>query len=173
MDFCFLCGICLENKRRRYQSIKELKLLAQKHCMKTPFVQEYLSTFIETEAKEPLCVPCVNWKRRCWSHSLKRQERPVLQMDQLIIFLISPGLLAEPDQRCVQRLIMAIKQPTNPLRKILPLQAESILKNMEGDDIYSSVSAWWKYNNNTEFFSSGNTARLVRNVIKIDEETEM
>jgi len=52
----------------------------------------------------------------------------------------------------------------------LPLQAESILKNMEGEDLHSAVVAWWNYNGRTEFFSSGNTARLVRGVIKSSEE---
>jgi len=169
MDCCFLCGTSLSTRRRRYQCTSQLQTLLKKKCMPTPFVHAHLSLRQPVDEKEPLCVPCVNWKRRCWNGTLKRQDKPVLQMDQLIIFMVNPGRMQEPDHRCVQRLVLAIKQPGNPLRMALPIQAESILMGIEGEDIPSIVASWWKYNASTEFFASGHTARFVRSVIKSSE----
>lgn len=170
MDHCFLCGTSLTTRRRRYQLASQLKHMLQHKCTPTPFVQSLLLSTECSDDKEPLCVPCVNWKRRCWNGSLKRKAKPVLQIDQLIMFLLSPGSMQEPDQRCVQRLVLALKQPGNPLRKALPMQVETILGNMEGEDVHSAISAWWDYNGKCEFFANGDAARFVRSSIKACEE---
>lgn len=100
MDHCYLCGLCLKGKRRRYQDGSELLDMVQTRCQVTPFAQSLLSKRkVREDDKEPLCVPCVNWKRRCWAGNLKKSEKPVLQVDQLIMFLMGPGTAPEPDNR--------------------------------------------------------------------------
>ena len=59
----------------------------------TPFVQAWLAGRDrgELEDREALCVPCVNWRRRVTNGSLKKNRRPYLQLDQLILYLLHPG----------------------------------------------------------------------------------
>lgn len=99
MDHCFLCGTCLKSKRR-YQDAAELHDMVATKCLETPFAQSLLSKRkVREDEKEPLCVPCVNWKRRCWNGNLKKNCKPALQVDQFIMFLMSPGTAQEPDHR--------------------------------------------------------------------------
>ena len=49
----------------------------------TPFVHAWLSArpLADQEAREPLCVPCVNWRRRvCTPGGLRKLGKPYLQV---------------------------------------------------------------------------------------------
>ena len=94
------------------------------------------------------------------------RRQPVLQLDQLILFLLQPGFHQEPDHRCMERLITAARQADNPYRVVFPVQALTILDNARGNTLHACVVSWWVYNGRTEFFASGYEARMVRCALK-------
>jgi hypothetical protein len=184
---CWLCCINLQNKPKRYQSASELKTFVQSQCYETPYMfKTLLNMEIQEDTKSTWCIPCINWKRRCFVGDLSRSKKhpiygqfkhpsvkkfpkPLLQMDQFILFLMQPGRYHVPDKRCFDRLMVAIKDPENPWRTCIPQTVQSILQLAEGDTVHDLVRAWWKYNNQTSFFRHSETARLVRAVIKYDQ----
>ncbi len=86
-------------------------------CKATPFLHACLSNQLKMQDdKLFICIPCVNWKRRASQGNLKRVQRPMLQLDQMILFLLQPGRHQEPDQRCMDRLVKAVRQDDNPYR---------------------------------------------------------
>jgi hypothetical protein len=66
---------------------------------------------------------------------------------------MQPGRFHEPDRRCMERLIVAVRQPGNIYRHIFPAPVAWIVRNVEGNTYQHCVAAWWKYNERTEFFS--------------------
>lgn len=184
---CWLCCADLQHRVRRYQSAAELKAFVSTQCYETPYMYRAIVNMeIEEDAKATWCVPCINWKRRCSmgdltrarkhpiygqykNPGLKKFPKPLLQMDQFILFLMQPGRYHVPDKRCLERLLAAIKDPENPWKLSVPLAVQSILAMAEGDTVHDLVRAWWKYNNQTSFFRHSETARLVRAVIKYDK----
>ena len=90
----------------------------------------------------------------------------MLQMDQLICFLMQPGVYMEPDHRCMERLIRAARQLDNPYRRVFPLPVQTILDAAKSNNFRACVDAWWEYNGHTEFFASGQEARRVRYLVK-------
>ena len=107
-DSCALCGIWVHAPHRRFQDAVELKAFVQKHCKPTPFLYKAMDDTPVGRPRVPLCIACVNWKRRCGHGLLKRNAKPFLQMDHLITYLLEPGKTPEPDRRCMQRLFVAI-----------------------------------------------------------------
>lgn len=114
---CTLCGIRLIGLKRRLFCVGEgLKFISER-CKATPFVHaQLLDSLAGASGKRVLCIPCVNWKRRAERGTLKRTSSPMLQLDQLIVYLMQPGRHQEPDFRCMERLIAAVRQPDNPYR---------------------------------------------------------
>ena len=82
MDCCWLCGMNLEGKRRRYQDSSSLREMVLERVRPTPWVQAWLSVrpLEDQAAREPLCVPCVNWRRRLLKGTFKKIGRPYLQV---------------------------------------------------------------------------------------------
>jgi hypothetical protein len=162
---CWLCGILIDTKLKRYQNRKALQDFVKEKCTVSPFVYNWLISTSGDDQKYPVCVPCVNWKRR--ASKLPGTRKALLQLDQLILFLLSPGEGREPDQRCMARLITAVKQVGNPYRLAIPTPVHSILLLMpEAPDLSSVVKSWWEYNGRTDFFNNPNMARMVRSVQK-------
>lgn len=163
---CALCGIDLRGARRRFQVYDELKAFVVARCQPTPFVYEALVARSGSH-RQCMCIPCVNWKRRVnGKGGLKRCARPLLQLDQLILFLMQPGVVLEPDSRCTDRLFRAIKQACNPYRPSYPFPVACILEAMRGDSYAHAVTAWWEFNGRTEFFRSPGEAKRVRQAMK-------
>lgn len=115
---CVFCGICLQGMKRRLFCPLEGRRFLDERCKPTPFLHAYLSdTLGRVQGKrQVLCIPCVNWKRRAEQGALKRTPSPMLQLDQMILFLMQPGKHAEPDLRCMERLVVAVRQIGNPYR---------------------------------------------------------
>ena len=114
---CALCGILLLGKKRRLFCPTEGVKFVRRQCKPTPFLHAFLEATLPSQpAKLGLCIPCVNWKRRAERGTLKRTARPMLQLDQMILFLMQPGKHQEPDHRCMERLVEAVRQPCNPYR---------------------------------------------------------
>lgn len=169
-DSCSLCGIHLapEHKRRLFCA-SEARQFILKRCKPTPFLYQTLTSAQFCDASPhttSVCIPCVNWKRRAETGSLKRTRRPLLQLDQMILFLMQPGKQQEPDHRCMERLVKAVRQVNNPYRRVFPAPVLSISLMITEDTYQHCVVAWWEYNGRTEFFSSAQEARRVRCALK-------
>lgn len=168
MDNCQLCGIVLTSHKRRYQDTAELHALVKEKCKPTPFV--YQSIMNNKDPKCPVCIPCVNWRRRVTNEGFKRNHRPLVQMDQLILYVMHPGANKELDHRCMGRLLEAIRQPENPYRSCLPLPVVTILKGIQNITYNEVVKNWWEYNGRTAFFKSRHTSRRVRAMLKAERD---
>ena len=75
--------------------------------------------------------------------------------------------MPEPDQRCMDRLFRALRQPDNPLRASFPLPVQTMLGTLGGNTYLHAVAAWWEYNDRTDFFQSAGQARRVRLALKL------
>jgi hypothetical protein len=167
---CCICGIGVDpTTKRRLQTRKELKDFVANFCKPTPFVFGVLARPLlacEMDERVPICIPCVNWKRRVESLGLKRVRYPMLQMDQFIMFLMQPGVFPEPDTRCLNRLIKAARQPDNRFIDVFPLPVKTIMANTASSSWKACILAWWEYNGRTHFFASGQEAKRVRRAVK-------
>lgn len=164
---CCLCGIGLGRQKRRFQCTEEIRSFVRKHCKISPFLYSRLVVVSHSpSARVGVCIPCVNWKRRVETNGLKRTKQPLLQLDQLILFLMQPGVFPEPDHRCMRRLVEGVRQADNPYKHLFPVPVQSILDMTKDNTYRACVAAWWEYNGRTEFFSSGQEARRVRSVVK-------
>ena len=173
--FCGLCGIHLAaGLKRRFQAPADIQAFVARRCKDSPFLYAHVvnhKAHHSAAKRQGLCIPCVNWKRRVGSGAgLKRTRRPMLQFDQLVLYLLQPGKHQEPDHRCMERLVRAIRQATNPLACVLPTPVRTIVALIRGDTYFDCVMAWWEYNGRTEFFASAQEARRVRCAIKLQEE---
>ena len=166
-QFCTLCGIHLAGLKRRLFCPVEGRKFVRDRCRPTPFLHALLSERGVSEGqKHYMCIPCVNWKRRVVQGSLRRQGKPMLQLDRMILFLLQPGRHQEPDQRCMERLVQAMRQPSNPYRDVFPFPVQWMVQRVRANTYQHCVLAWWEYNGRTEFFASAQEARRVRCVIK-------
>jgi hypothetical protein len=169
MHHCCLCGISLvPGMKRRFQKAEELSAFIRARCKPSPFLYQRL-LLGPSEHEDPvvtICIPCVNWKRRVETCGLRRTRQPMLQLDQLICFLMRPGPFTEPDHRCMERLVVAGRDEANPYRGIFPAPVRSILDAVRDNTFRACVASWWTYNDRTEFFASGQEARRVRNALK-------
>jgi hypothetical protein len=168
---CAFCGMGLEEGvQRRLFNMPESKEFVRDKCKETPFIYPVILATERQPGSPPkkqyLCIPCVNWKRRAENGWLKRTKQPMLQLDQMILFLLQPGRFPEPDHRCMERLVKAVRQPDNLYHRVFPMPVQWITRRIEGDTFQHCVAAWWLYNNKTEFFASPQEAKRVRGVVK-------
>jgi hypothetical protein len=174
--WCCLCGGKLPpGVKRRFQSLAENSAFIRARCRPSPFLYRVLVTDPTQQQPEQqqqqqqqhgICIPCVNWKRRVATTGLKRTRQPMLQLDQLVCFLLRPGPFPEPDHRCMERLVRAAREPGNPYRPLFPAPVLAILDAAKGNTHQDCMEAWWDFNGRTEFFASGQEARRVRNALK-------
>lgn len=165
--YCGLCGIHLVGLKRRLFCPVEGARFVRDCCKPSPFVHALLAAGKAAPGKRFVCIPCVNWKRRV-DHVRARTSsaRPLLQLDRMILFLMQPGRHQEPDMRCMERLVKAVRQPDNPYSVAFPLPVRWIVARIQGDTYQHCVLAWWEYNGRTEFFASAQEARRVRCALK-------
>jgi hypothetical protein len=165
MEHCFLCGITLpENRQRRYKPSAELQAFVRARCVPTPLAYACIDEAAGLPEESPVCIACINWKRRAGCRGKKQH----LQVDQLAMYVMQPGRMAELDQRCVGRLLDALADPTSPFARCLPLPVTEIVSRLEAHDVPSITKAWWDFNARTRFFRHPQTARLVRTLQKQD-----
>lgn len=168
-NHCALCGIALDGKKRRLFCPVEGVRFVVERCKTTPFVYAVLSRGLLSRCDERMymCIPCVNWKRRLTQGTIRRYGKPMLQLDRMIMFLLQPGRIAEPDMRCMERLVKAVRQDSNPYFHVFPAPVQWIARAIHGDTYLHCVVAWWDYNGRPPFFSSAQEARRVRSAIKM------
>ena len=96
-------------------------------------------------------------------------------MDQVAQFMLQPGTLLFPDQRCVLRLVTSLRNPGSDwvpklLLSIMPVPVQTMIgmlpEQVEGSVLTAIVRVWWDYNGRTVFFSHHLTAKLVRRMVK-------
>lgn len=151
--------------KRRMVGQREFVSFLRNKCKPTPFAFSVLTNNnqgLSSSATLSVCIPCVNWKRRILACPIQRRDLPMLQIDQLVYYLIRPGFFMEPDRRCIGRLLAGVRQQGNPFLSIFPLPVLSILSKITENTYDACVSAWWDYNGRTEFFGSGAEAKRVR-----------
>ena len=145
----------------------------QARCQPTPYAFRWMAELGET-GRAVVCIPCVNWQRRCAGRQGKRVH---LLLDQLILFLLEPGRTPMPDQRCALRLIKSLRAGgddwvVHSLRILTPLPVLVIVDGLREEDLKAGalpdalVRAWWAYNGETVFFAHHQTAKLVRRAVK-------
>jgi hypothetical protein len=194
---CIFCGGLVaatpetaHNNRKR--TLTSLGLFVSLRCQATPHAYQYFSS-VRGEARVLLCVSCVNWQRRACaarSKGSKPWKRPLLFIDQFVLFMLKPGTTPFPDQRCVLRLVHALRRAGTSdsasdwvpglLLSLLPVPVQAMVLSLdlgslptpplqESSILNAMVSAWWEYNGRTAFFSHHLTAKLVRRTIKAKE----
>lgn len=182
---CLFCGVriscspapgCLHNKRRK--SLSSVRGFVLSRCRPTPYGYAAFSS-LSGEGRALLCIPCVNWQRRCVRR--RGASKPLLLVDQVILFILEPGRTPIPDQRCALRLLASLRRGggdwvTATLFWLMPTPVQAIILSLP-EELFSGegalsdalVRAWWRYNNHTVFMSHHMTAKLVRRVVKNDE----
>ena len=201
MTSCSFCGTLIPNiglKRvgRRYainkrcKSLSCLKLFVTTKCKPTPFLYNYFANCNE-EGFATLCLPCVNWQRRSCIGARKRNSgsKPYLLPDHFAVFMMEPGSVPFPDQRCMLRLVTALKRassdwdgPAGLMLRLMPLPVQVMVSMLPVDietvalqeSPYPTnipllnllVGTWWDYNGRSVFFAHKVTAKLVRRMIK-------
>jgi hypothetical protein len=182
---CIFCGglIPLQssstyNKRKR--SLKSLAQFVLARCQPTPYGYQYFSA-VQGEERVLLCISCVNWQRRASGAGRKKigpTKKPMLLMDQVALFMLEPGTIQFPDQRCVLRFVMSLRTVSdgctdwvpNLLLGLMPVQVQTMIgmlpPQLTENVLNSIVRVWWDYNGQTPFFAHHLTAKLVRKMIK-------
>lgn len=84
----------------------------------------------------------------------------------MILFLMQPGKHPEPDLRCMERLVSAVRQESNPYKAIFPLPVQAMVRTIKDNTYLHCVAAWWEYNHRSVFFASTQEARRVRCALK-------
>jgi hypothetical protein len=74
MSHCFLCGCATPHGCR--QSTADLKSFTQLNCQATPFAYSMITETPSAQESSPLCIPCLNWKRR----AVKKSRKTYLQV---------------------------------------------------------------------------------------------
>lgn len=171
---CQCCSFCGRNlgglQKRLFNQDKFRKFVLEK-CKETPFIYPILARDHDPvcpmrAGKQYLCIPCVNWRRRAESGRLRRHLKPMLQLDQMLLFLLQPGRFPEPDHRCMNRLVAAVRQPENMYRPFFPAPVVWMVDHIEENTYQHCVGAWWRYNHRTVFFASPQEAKRVRCAVK-------
>ena len=179
VEGCIFCGTALSasEKRKRCRTRSGLGEFVTKFCKPTDVVYPHLAQ-LSGEERLPLCIPCVNWLRRCAAGQRKRcaGQKPYLLADHFVLFMLEPGKVIIPDQRCALRLVCAsaTEECAKPLLSVMPVQVQVMVSMIgqgakhlnTGNLVFELVRVWWEYNGRTVFFSHNLTAKLVRKMIK-------
>ena len=67
---------------------------------------------------------------------------------------VCSGRFMMPDKRCLNRLMMALRDPASMVRHVIPLNVSLILDMTDGsNELNDIVQAWWHYNNQTHLMT--------------------
>jgi hypothetical protein len=180
---CLFCctPLARSNRHKRCRQLKNIGAFVLEHCRPTNFFYQRIVS-IDKESRHPLCLPCVNWQRRCTQGPRKRcqGQKPFLLVDHFALFMLEPGKVSAPDQRCALRLVQALLDghgrfvsaylpvPVQCMLTLLKPRAPLTVQNL----LTHLVSAWWSYNGCTPFMAHHLTAKLVRRMVKDTEKEE-
>lgn len=184
---CWLCqqDMLVSPSGSRAQGVDTLREFVKECCRPTPLWYQSLM-HIEMNPVV-LCVPCINWKRRVIMRHKRNKskkwhlrelvdyekEKPLVQLDQLMMSVIYPGNFMMPDKRCSERLMNVLTDRTSMVWQAVPQYVRVILDMSRGSTSQNDiVRAWWTMNMQTAFFKNANLGKMVRAVIKYDEDCE-
>jgi len=175
VPFCTLCGVsCANPSQCRLADVADIQRVVQTHC--TPTALHYRSLLALSSAdRRPLCMPCVNWKRRASKKQVSQRDTRratvyFTPLDTIILYTISPGHFPEPDQRCLVRLSQTAANPRNGYSAVIPALVRKLLNHaLAADDQEATgvtlLRLWWKENAESSFFRFPETARAVRHCL--------
>jgi len=178
---CVFCGIAPMGSKR-WRSMSSIGQFVLQCCKATPYAYRGFSG-LEGDECLSVCIPCLNWQRR--SSLNRKSEKPYLLLDHLILFLLEPGKMHMPDQRCALRLLQSLRDANkgNVLKLMfqqIPVPVQCIIQSLpdslfdeSAPVLHTLVLTWWDYNGNTVFFSHNQTAKLVRKAVKARENQEV
>jgi hypothetical protein len=164
------------NKRKR--TLTSLGQFVSARCQPTPYAFQHFSG-LRGEGRVLLCVSCVNWQRRCAVGGRKKPAgKPLLLVDHVATFMLQPGTVLFPDQRCVLRLLSAMREPGDDwvpqlLLRLMPVPVQTMIGMLPSPPCRPDenlqrvvVEVWWEYNGRTVFFAHHLTAKLIRRHLK-------
>lgn len=164
------------NKRKR--TLASLGQFVSARCQPTPYAFPYFSA-ARGEERVLLCVSCVNWQRRSSGAGRKRLvKKPLLLVDHVAVFMLQPGTVLFPDQRCVLRLLSAMREPGDDwvprlLFGLMPVPVQTMISMLPSPPCRPEenlqrvvLEVWWEYNGQTVFFAHHLTAKMIRRFLK-------
>ena len=126
---------------KRAKRKSEIGEFVKSWCKPSPFLYTALVNLTGPE-KLDLCIPCINWFRRCSQGMKKRSggDKQMLLVDQMIQYMIEPGSIIQPDQRCMWRLLKIFKysEQTGDLPawyEVVPMPVKVMLSRISGEKI--------------------------------------
>ena len=185
---------------KRYAINKRCKTLASirhfvlSRCRPTPYLYQYFAN--ASSGHVVLCLPCVNWQRRAYGARKRDGGKPFLLSDHFATFMMEPGRVQFPDQRCILRLVGSLLRARDNtddecnkaavlMLGSMPVPVQAMVGLLPSDlDVSEGaypgnipllnvlVRAWWEYNGQTPFFAHKATAKLVRRMIKDGESCQ-
>lgn len=171
--FCVLCGVrCEDPELCRLVDTADVQRALRLNCIETALHYRAVMALPPGE-RRPLCLFCVNWKRRAGLRQNVRRERlhrPLFftPLDVALLHGLSPGHFQEPDQRCFERLAACAADPRNGYAAIIPECLRAVLgaqPRAGGLTTVDVLGAWWRLNEQTAFFRFPETARAVRHTL--------
>lgn len=166
--FCMLCGCrCADPDACRVADASSVQSLVSRHCTKTALHYRALMA-LPASARMPLCMPCVNWKRRSSKRGAKASRpswKSLTPLDSALLHALAPGHYPEPDRRCFARLAEVAADPHNGFAACVPEALRGILSSrLEGGrpQHLCVLEGWWAANDRGAFFRFPETARAVR-----------
>lgn len=163
---CIFCGNPVVRKYNRSATdLGAVQDFFSQRCVKTGFHFAAVMAMTERDQVVSFCAGCRGWQRRV-QHS-GRRRRHFTPVDHVIYVVLSPGAAPDLDQRNWHYSAQCILDADNLFVDLLPLAVRSILLEMlqsppTSDHREVLARAWYKYNENPEFFSSGKLAAIMK-----------
>ena len=170
-----------DDKRKRCKAQGRVAEFVVRFCRPADYFYPRLAA-MSGEDRLPLCIPCVNWQRRCTLGQRKRcqGQKPYLLMDHFALFMLEPGRVSVPDQRCMLRMVRGFLAEADgssgmgvfpvPVQAMIGMLRKRLSVNrvvLTGENLLSElVCTWWDYNGRTVFFAHNLTAKMVRKMVK-------
>lgn len=167
-----LCLFCGSNTKKLHYYNHRLSSIQQfVRAYLTPTQYHYQCLLHLTANKIHLCHHCHNWKKNV-PKKKRISTKTFSPIDHMIMHIIEPGEVQEPDHRCLKRLIQACMSATNPFVHIIPYHCQKIMQlvsECEGEELPKQIALlWFKFNNYTCFFRFNTTSRMVRRALRQD-----
>lgn len=160
--FCGLSGLTNPNKNVSITS-HTVHAFLKKYVQPSSFhYQALMNIPVNTSCR--MCLHCISWKRN--TQSGRKKQQPYTPLDHMLHHAMEPGVTQEPDHRCLKRLLIAVSDPNNRFKDIIPFPVHRIIQqatSVSGEEIPEKlVLDWWEANGKTTFFRNNVTSKMVR-----------
>lgn len=164
---CVMCGNQIVRKPHRSAvTLLAVQDFLRARCVKTGFHYAAVMGLQCEGGLVGLCSMCRGWKRRVLKNP-SVSKKHLTPFDAVIKVVMAPGTTSDLDQRNWYFVVRAMLSPENLFADVLPGPARSILTDMlqadqDADHRKELAQAWFKYNENPEFFNNGKIASVMR-----------